>query len=285
MLTRRGAVLGLGTLAVSGAATSVAQAVRSAPRAERSSADERLAQFIRLRTSPDGSPVIWSYSGVLIGKPDGQLARPLVRIDGMSFTYARPQASGAYEWQLDEVGYYCDLESGAVLEHWTNPFTGAEVRPAHYRSPQTMQFTPQGVRPGRPLPPGVEFRGEITTLAEVAGIIAMTEDLYVRVPGIPSDGAKPARPERISSSLATFTARAADLHLPASRWVDCQLSYTTMNSFAAWLAMDGTSGLQNMRLVGRKCRRTDRSAVPAWLRERIALDHPTFLTVSEAWHA
>lgn len=223
---------------------------------------------------------MWAYSGVLVLKPEGQVARPVTRVEGFSFNRAVPRAAGEYLYELDEVGYYCDLATGAVLEEWTNPFTGSRARPAHYRSPLKTLFSGMHVVPTSQLPPGTEFRGEITTLAEVGGLVAMTEDLYVRLPGRPADGAQPARPDRISASLATHTARAEDLARPAADWVDCWLHYGTMNSFAGWLGMDGMPGVQNMRLVGRKLRVTQLEMLPPWLLERARRDHPTFLSVA-----
>jgi hypothetical protein len=56
-----------------------------------------------------------------------------------------------------------------------------------------------------------------------------------------------------------------------------------MNSFAEWLGMGDTPGMQNLRLAGRKLPDTDREAIPAWLRSRIARDHPGFLDVTTQW--
>jgi hypothetical protein len=41
--------------------------------------------------------------------------------------------------------------------------------------------------------------------------------------------------------------------------------------------MDGIPGVQSMRLASNKRRERDLAAVPVWLRERIAGDHPGFL--------
>ncbi|MCC5869902.1 MAG: hypothetical protein JJU27_15470 [Gammaproteobacteria bacterium] len=133
------------------------------------------------------------------------------------------------------------------------------------------------------LPPGIEFRGEVTRLAQVGGVVATTEDLYVKVPGRPGTEDAPAQPERISTSLATFISAASDLQRPDSEWIDCTFSYTTLNSFVGWLDMSAIPGVQNMRLIGAKCRTDERNAVPAALRARIADDHPDFLASWTQW--
>jgi hypothetical protein len=242
-------------------------------------------RFIRMRTSEDGAPVMWVYAGALIGKPEGQLAQPLVRVNGMSFTRAILRSPGVYDWELDEIGYYCDLKTNAVLETWTNPFTGALVKPAHYHSPEHLQYSSDGVGALDPLPPGTQFHGQITRLADVAGIAAMTEDLYVQIPAVASAIGKPGRPPRTLTSLASFTASAAALDGDKSQWIDAQSTYATMNTFASWLAMDGTPGVQNMRLAGRKCRSSDIAAIPQWLRESAEKDHPGFLDTPTKWRA
>ena len=77
----------------------------------------------------------------------------------MSFTRALPRGDDAYDWELQECGYYLDLQSRAVLDTWVNPLNGKSVKPAH-------------------------FDGQIMTLAELGGLLAMTEDLYVNLPAM-----------------------------------------------------------------------------------------------------
>ena len=111
----------------------------------------------------------------------------------------------------------------------------------------------------------------------------MTEDLFVRVPAMAAAGDRPARSERTLASLGTYTALSTDVDSTHKRWIECQLSYTTMNNFAPWLAMDGMVGVQNMRLAGRKCRLFARGAIPDWLQVRIERDHPQFLDEPGTW--
>ncbi len=236
-----------------------------------------LQRFMRMRLGGRLEPVLWVYSGVLVVKPEAQVARPLVRIDGVSYTHATARADGSFDWELEEIGFYCDLQTGKVLERAINPFTGTEMRPVPYRSPQKLRFTPDGILSGQQMPPGAEFRGDITRLAQVGGTLAMTEDLYVRMPGRPAREGQPARPDRVFASLATFTSSLAQLERPAGEWVDCVFSYSTMNSLAGWLGMEGMAGVQSMRLVGEKRRETDLASMPKWLRERIAVDYPGYL--------
>ena len=84
--SRREALAGLGLLAVAGgtvqavetgAAGADGAAVRvvHGPHASGQAVlpAEVFADFMRLRTSADGRPVLWVYSGVLVVKPDGEV--------------------------------------------------------------------------------------------------------------------------------------------------------------------------------------------------------------------
>jgi hypothetical protein len=284
-VTRRSVMAGIGLLAGGCAGFSGELANAPAPRVD---SDAALQRFVRLRSSPGHAPVMWVFDGVLLAKPEGRVAVPLVRSSGVSLTQVRPRGAGLYDFRLEEVGYFRDLASGEVLERWTNPLTGREVRPRNYRTPESLQLRPEGPR-APSMPPEIEFHGALTTLAEVAGLVAMAEDLYVRVPASAAVAAtadapaRAARRERHLASLGTYAASARDLQRPASEWVDCQLSYATMNSFADWLGMADVPGVQNLRLAGRKRPHTDVDAIPGWLRARIARDHPGFLDVMTRW--
>jgi hypothetical protein len=279
-VSRRGIISGLGlmTLAPGLLAASPGASPGNGLRPAAAPLDtRRFRDFIRLRTAPDLAPVLWVYSGVLVVKPDGDVARPVARIEGLSRSRATAQADGSFLWELDEAGYYCDPATGRPADALLNPFTGSSVVPKHYRSPQALTFSPQGIQPARGLPPGVDFHGEITCLAEVAGTLAMTEDLYVKMPARPAAEGRPARPARFAASLATFTTFARNLQRPDAEWVDCQFNYTTLNSFVDWLGLADRGGVQDMRIVGIKCRIDDPSAVPQWLRARVKADHPDLL--------
>lgn len=290
LLTRRAALADLGGIAAATASSAFA-AAQPARAATADSADgahgaidaAQLERFIRMRTGPELAPIMFVYEGVLLGKPDGQLAQPLLRLAGVSFNRAIARGPGRYEWQLDECGYYRDLRSGEIVMDWTNPYTGAVVHPKHYRAPENMLYTVAGVQSADPLPPGVEFRGEITTLADSGGIVSMTEDLYVRVPGRAAAGDTAAKAPSVLASLGSFSCSSEALAKPGAHWIDCFMAYNTMNSFAGWLGMEGRPGVQNMRLAGRKHPATDFAAIPGWLRRRIASDHPSFFDVPRNW--
>jgi hypothetical protein len=287
-LTRRSALAGLGLAAAAGLPMARAVAAAAASASTASPPADLFARFLRLRSAPGHAPVAWISDGLLFVKPEGAHPRALVRSTSLAYTQIVPRADGTLGFRLEEVGFYRDAATGAKLVRWTNPMTGREVTPPHYRTPEDYTLHPDGPRPVR-VSPGIEIRSELVALAEHAGDVCIGEDLYVRIPArdaIPAaDGRppRPARPERFLASLGSYTVRAADLAKPASQWVDCALAYSTLNSVSDWLGLGDFRGVQNLRLMSRKRPYEDLDSVPAWLRENIARDHPTFLELPKQW--
>jgi hypothetical protein len=81
------------------------------------------------------------YSGVLAGVVAGEAVRELVGIIGLSSARLSklPDEPGYLVLQK-EVGFFTDLETGAVLDRWRNPYTGEEVEPFHIANPAVNRF-------------------------------------------------------------------------------------------------------------------------------------------------
>lgn len=230
--------------------------------------------FVRIRCNVPGQWGVWVYRGVLIGKAEGQLAQKLFRVEGMSFNKADKRASGGYDYALDEVGYYCDLVTGEPVSEAINVMTGKTVKVQHYRSPQRYIFVDGSVQSTNVLPPGTTFVGEITQPMIIGERVFIGEDIFADVPATPPGDGTPGRPAQTATSMVMFSAKLQDLRSPNDRWVPSEASYGTMNTFRTWLDMGDTPGVMNMRLEMVKFQ--DTRGVPAWLRERIAKDHPDF---------
>jgi hypothetical protein len=259
-------------LASAAATAALAAAPRALAAPSALSPEDATDRFVRMRCNLPGQWGVWVYRGWLLVQPQGERARALCRIEGMSFNRATRRPEGGWGYELDEAGYFCG-EDGRPLDRLDNPFTGTAVAPRHYRSPQRLVFAAQQVMPAATLPPGIAFTGRITDAIELGGQVFASEDLFVSTPPRPATADAPARPARVQTSLAMFAARAADLARPG--WVPATAHYGTMNGFVDWLGMAGIPGVQNMRLVMAKSRSAE--AAPAWLRARIAADHPGFL--------
>jgi hypothetical protein len=81
------------------------------------------------------------YEGVLIGIAPGGATRDLLGIRGMNcarLIHAEANGpGGSAGWLVlqKEVGFFTDLATGEVLEHWRNPYTDEDVEPFHIANP------------------------------------------------------------------------------------------------------------------------------------------------------
>lgn len=95
------------------------------PRGNRE-AQARIMGNIDMKTTKFG----W-FKGVVHGVRPGEKIRDLVGFSGFSAARLLPSLDGqdpGYRKVLREVGFYTDLETGAVLETWRNPYLNEDVR-------------------------------------------------------------------------------------------------------------------------------------------------------------
>ena len=284
MKTRRDLVsLALGAGAVSclpGGARGAARdaATTSAPAASRAGGlagplADPLLTHVRIRGHQDGRRVFYAYHGTFYAQVSGQRTVPLFHVEGASAARMRRAADGSYAYELKEAGWFCDLETHAVVDETVNPLNGKTIRPRHYASGQRTRFTPDAkVVPAVELPPGMEYVGYLGRPSADQDLVWTTEELLVRTPG-----ASPGSPGRVQTSLATFSANLADLMRAPDAWVPCRLNYQTLGSFLAWMEMGEVAGVITWRLAGRKSDRLEE--LPPALRARIEREHPEVFEV------
>jgi len=227
----------------------------------------RIAAIARMRSSPSGT-ALWWYRGTFFGKPEGEMTRPLMRIDGASRVHFVADGAGRYRASMDEAGFFSDLGTGERLRQWRNPWNGRLVTPEPYRSAATFAVTADAVTPLVELPPEVEFRGQMTPFVVHGDSAWVSEELFLRSPSPESPESEVPR-FRVQTSLATFHSRLSELEDPAIDFVPCELNYSTLASWRDWMQMGERPGVISWRLVGQKARRlADLPAVTvAWLRE------------------
>ncbi|MEM9529710.1 MAG: DUF1838 family protein [Pseudomonadota bacterium] len=68
------------------------------------------------------------YSGVVHGVRDGEAVRQLMGFEGYSAARLIDNGDGTYQKLLRETVFYKDLETGKVLEEYTNPYTNETVK-------------------------------------------------------------------------------------------------------------------------------------------------------------
>ena len=235
-----------------------------------------LDDFIRIRARPDGRPVFWAYSGTLFGRLETEPAVALMNVVGVGIDQTTPHEGGGCAYKNSEVGYFTDLQTGAPLGDWTNPLNGAVCQIKPYKSSQQANWRPD-LSIETILAPQTAFdvsaRGAITPPKIQGDSLWMSEDLFLKA--TPKVGQGPQRRPMISTSLATFHARVADLRRPGRGFITAQLYYTTLGSWRPAMKMGDTPGVLSWRMTAEKA--ATPSLVPADVKGWIARDYPGFL--------
>ena len=172
MLGRR-PFLALGTLASLGAAMPKANAAT----------ETNLRRFVKMRGALDGRLVIGCVAGRYSGVVEGQVT-PLFGVVSAVFSLYR-RRNDSFEVASLEQAYYTDLQSGLVLEHWKNPYTGEAVSvPVYSEAPSLAVIGPDLVfqtptRPG----PGVQVAHTARGAEAIGDDIVFVEQVAVSVDG------------------------------------------------------------------------------------------------------
>ena len=94
---------------------------------------QRLEAYVKAVGDTSGAEVVTYGKSTVYAFVPGEKARPLFAIEIVGVSrYER--IDGGYQRLHREVGYYTDLETGAVLERWYNPFTEREVDVIHIQN-------------------------------------------------------------------------------------------------------------------------------------------------------
>lgn len=277
-VNRRTALAGVGAAALMSSSRGTHAA--SSP-IDFSDPQQKLDAYVRMRNRWDGKKSYTRYSGTFFMKVEGEVAIPILGVEGMSWGRCQRQPDGTYLYSMQEAGYHTDLVTREVVDEWVNPVNGLTVTPRHYRSGQSSTFTPISVVPiMEHRPDGLEYNGVITPATVIDDTVWCSEDLYVKFPN-PKERHEDLRewngPYRISTSLATHMAKVADLENRDVAFVPSSMSYTTINSWRGWMKMGQTPGVISWRLKGKKFESPD--MVEDWISHRIRADHPELLVV------
>ncbi len=74
-----------------------------------------------------GDPVLGIFHGTMFASRAGERLQPLFGYVGTGVTVCRLLDNGHVQLRGKETGYFTDLATGAVIDHWDNPFTGQRV--------------------------------------------------------------------------------------------------------------------------------------------------------------
>lgn len=216
--------LGLGTLATLGAAV---------PNAE---TQTNLRRFIKMRGALDGRLVIGCVTGRYDGVVDGQVT-PLFGVVSAVFSLYRRRGDG-FEVASLEQAYYTDLQSGEVLEHWKNPYTGEAVAvPVYSEAPSLVFFGPDLVfHTPTPPGPGVHVVHTARGPETVGDDIVFVEQVAVSVDGAKGGPGFTYRDNTVLRAQKSAVDRPGDWSTPS------QTNFDAVVSWRPWLNMGARPG-------------------------------------------
>jgi hypothetical protein len=272
MILGRRLFLGLGTLAGLGAAVPPAH----------SNTETNLRRFIKMRGALDGRLVIGCVTGRYDGVVDGKLT-PLFGVVSAVFSLYRPSGD-AFEVASLEQAYYTDLQSGEVLQHWQNPYTGESVAvPVYSEAPNLVFVGPDLVfHTPKPPGPGVHVAHMARGPETVADDIVFVEQVSVTV-----DGARGALPFTYRDNTVLRAPRIA-VDRQDSQSTPSTTTFDAVVSWRPWLNMGTRPG--HMEALGYGGFGVPPASLPAaWVsateRARPELLHNAERVLETAWHA
>ena len=84
-----------------------------------------LSALVRMTASLGERDVPWWYDGTIFGVVPGENPRPLLKFEGMELYWMRHLPGGAYELMGNTVSFFRDVNTGAMLSEFRNPYTKA----------------------------------------------------------------------------------------------------------------------------------------------------------------
>lgn len=276
-MTRRDAMLSLGAAASLAARASCAAGsgasgfVPSAP----------MDVYAKIRCSLSDELVPFWYRGQAMVALQNDIPRPILGVEGFSYTRFSRNTDGSWLTKLIEVGYFTDLATGQVVDEIVNRVTGLRIKPQHFISPvQAFGVNVDGsVTSDHTLPPPSEFVGRVWQPLRQGTEIWVDEDMLARLPSdmLPPTIREPG-PSRMLTlgSMTTYRSSVADVNNPRVARAPCTFHLQELASMPGWFGMGDVVGKQMWRLSGRKL--PSIAEIPALLRVRIERDHPDFIS-------
>ena len=84
-----------------------------------------LRALVRMTASLEERDVPFWYDGTVFGVLPGENPRPLLKFEGMELYWMQHLPGGAYELQGNTVSFFRDINTGAMLSEFRNPYTKA----------------------------------------------------------------------------------------------------------------------------------------------------------------
>jgi len=211
--------------------------------------------YVQLRGNLDGTDGLWAYSGAYWGKPQGEVARQLFRVDGLSYNSMTLRDDGGVDQKMIECGFWQDPETGELADEWVNPMNGLICRPLHFKSSQILSFDKDGDQELTD-EQRARMRHAEGLIVEpiVMGPMIWSQERLIRkfIRPEPEPEMEPLSytgPVVTMTSLATYKAEVSDLE---KAFVPTSLHFQSISGWYPWMRMGQRAGVCSFELIGRK---------------------------------
>ena len=215
---------------------------------------DRLTALVKLRGSLDGRTVMWWMKGVRYGVVD-DIVKPLFGMLVGSFLRLRQLEAGqGFELNMLELSYFTDLETGAILDTFRNPYNGnlCEV-PEQRLGPYPVLMTPTGV-----VLPDVPAFGDVELTTRVGPAITSGDDVWIRDDStVKVDSDHPMMGKHTYNELVTYHGRLSEINDPAVPSATARINFQSVTSWREWLRAEDVGGHTTARAAGKKIYRTE----------------------------
>jgi hypothetical protein len=214
---------------------------------------DRLTALAKLRGNTDGTTVMWWMKGVRYGVVDNVIT-PLFNMLIGSFQRMRPVPGKGFEVNMLEMSYFTDLETGAVLDQFRNPYNGKLVEvPEQRLGPFPVLMRPTGVvLPELPMFGDVELQTKVGPAFVNGDKVWIRDDSSVKV-----DSEHPMMGKHIYNELVTYGGSLTEINDPDVTSADAEISFTSVTSWREWFEAEDVGGHTTARANGCKIYRIE----------------------------
>lgn len=249
--------------------------------------------FARISGDVDPEAISHSwYTGRVSGQRPGEAARDLMRIIGMGTVRMLPlKGRPGYQMLRKELGFFIDIETGDVLDRWTNPYSNEEVTVDHIANPSiNAEIKPylgdtglyEEVNPEKARPFVLDW-----TMVGKRAITERHANLWVKNPLDPNVWKRESSGPMIAiSDSNVFNVSLADLQNPKLTKVLSQGHWVHQRPWQPWMLMGQEEGFISYNCVtgSAGCLNDLPPQIVALARERFPdfLEGPTEVTKAES---
>ncbi len=224
-------------------------------------------------------------TGTVLGVRDGEALRPLFGFEVFSSIRLIPQADGTIQRLCREVVFYRDLETGELLDEWTNAYTGERVRVVDVANdPYNYMLTTRGPETAKgsvhAAPAGRAQRWYMLN----ENTVAFERDVHLFYPSMLKPDVwkreSPGAMTRVTEFLR-YSIRLEDLEKDTDEHLPHTGTWARVTPWLPWMLMDQAPG--HCVYVGMFSTRRDPSEYAPAVIARLKQQYPRFLNAPDKW--